>query len=273
MTTEGNFLTTDVHKELQLTTRNEMKAAHMALLRMCGGPDAILEKHGNKRGCYRRIDKTIEFMDWANADVNDTVNLILPLGIHSKTKIFPKGVIVVAGVSGMGKTLFAFNTIAENMERFPIFYFNSEMGPQALKKKISYFPISEEKWKKNMKVVEEWDFFNIADKIQPDAFNVIDYLEPEGEKAFNIHGAISAIIRRLKKGTALITIQKKPGTTMGTGGIYSIKAASLALALEWGKLEIVKNRFREADQLPSLTKIDFEVHRGYEFVRTRDWYK
>jgi len=273
LTTEGNFLTTDVHKELQLTTRNEMKAAHMALLRMCEGSDPILEKHGARRGCYRKIDKTIEYMDFASADINNHVNLSLPLDLHRKTKIFPKGVVVVAGVSGMGKTLFAFNAIAENMGRFPIFYFNSEMGPEALKQKLSHFPISIDKWAKNMKVVDQWDFFNIADKVQPDAFNVIDYLEPEGEKAFNIHNVISAMIRRLSKGTALITIQKKPGATMGTGGIYSVKAATLALSLEWGKIEIVKNRFREADTLPSFNKIDFEIEDGYKFVQTKDWYK
>ena len=68
-------------------------------------------------------------------------------------------------------------------------------------------------------------------------------------------------------------IQKKPDATMGTGGIYSIKAATLALALEWGKIEIVKNRFREADMQPALMKINFEVHQGYKFVKVGNWYK
>jgi len=206
-------------------------------------------------------------------DLENSIDLRLPLGIHSKTKLFPKAVIVIAGVSGMGKTLFALNTIADNMGRFPIFYFNSEMGPEALKMKLSYFPIPISDWAKHMKVVDQWDFNSIADKIQPDAFNVVDYLEPEGEKAFNIHGVISAIIRRLNKGTALIAIQKKPGATMGTGGVYSIKAATMALALDWGKIEVVKNRFREEDPFPSLNKINFEVHQGHKFEKLGTWYK
>lgn len=272
-TTNGHFETTTNHKELHLTTKEEMKAANMALLRLCEGPDPILEKHGNKRGVYRRIDRTIEFMDFANADIENTIDLRLPLGLHLKTKLFPKGAIVIAGVSGMGKTLFSFNTISENMGQFPIFYFNSEMGPEALKQKLSHFPIQMSEWAMGMKVVDGWDFNNIPDKIQPDAFNVVDYLEPEGDRPYNIHGMISAIIRRLNKGTALITIQKKPNTTMGTGGIYSIKAATLAIALDWGKIEIVKNRFREADPMPSLNKINFEVHQGYKFVKQGNWYK
>jgi len=242
--TSAYFSLTEAYDPLQILT-SQKNTVHQIMHRFC--KDGYVERHPNKNGIYRRIDREIEFMDFANADIENHIDLSLPLGLHIKTKIFPKGVIVVAGVSGTGKTLFAFNAIAENMGRFPIFYFNSEMGPEALKMKLSHFPISITDWNKNMKVVDKWDFNNIADKIQPDAFNVVDYLEPEGEKAFNIHGVISAIIKRLNKGTALITIQKKPAATMGTGGIYSIKAATLAIALDWGKIEIVKNRFREAD--------------------------
>jgi hypothetical protein len=267
--TSGYFSLTEAYDPLQIVT-SQKNAVHQIMHRFV--KEGYVERHPNKNGIYRRIDREVEFMDFANADTENTVDLLLPLDLHNKTRIFPKSTIVIAGVSGMGKTLFAFNAIANNMGRFPIFYFNSEMGPEALKYKLSHFPIPMTEWEKHMKVVDQWDFYNIADKVQPDAFNVIDYLEPEGEKAFNIHGVISAIIRRLNKGTALITIQKKPAAAMGTGGIYSVKAATLALALDWGKIEIVKNRFRESDPTPSLNKIKFEVHQGYKFVKQGGWY-
>jgi hypothetical protein len=273
MTTSGYFETTNCHKELQRQHRDEMKVVNIALARLCEGPDPILEKHGNRRGCYRLIDRTIEFMDFASADINNVVDLRLPLGLHRKTKIYPKGVVVIAGVSGMGKTLFALNAIARNMDRLPCFYFNSEMSAEQLKLKLTNFPIPMDQWVKGMKVVDQWDFHNIQDKIQPDALNVIDYLEPEGDKPFNIHGTISAIIRRLNKGTALIAIQKKQNSNLGTGGIYSIKAATLALALDWCKIEVVKNRNREADLDPSCNKIDFDIEHGHKFVNTGPWHK
>lgn len=268
---DGYISSTEVYNCLQVSTREEKKNVSIILKRLSN--EGLIEKYGNKAGVYRRIDREMEFMDFENADLENTIDLSLPLGIHLKTKAFPKWTGIVAGVSGMGKTLFCFNAIAEMMGRFPVFYFNSEIGPEALKMKLSYFPIPISEWAKNMKVVDRWGFNNIADKIQPDAFNVIDYLEPEGEKAFNIHGVISDIIKRLNKGFALIAIQKKPGATMGTGGVYSIKAASLALALDWGKIEIVKNRFREADPFPSLNKINFEVHQGHKFMKQGGWYK
>ena len=271
LTSNGLFLTSDVTNRLQLTSRQEKKNVVNVLLRL--HKEGIIERAGQKDGCYRRIDRTIEFMDFENANVEDVVDVRLPLNLHLKSKFFPKAVINIMGVSGMGKTLFCFNAMAENFGKFPIFYFNSEMGPEALKMKLSYFPIPVSEWAKHMKVVDQWDFNNIADKIQPDAFNVIDYLEPDGDKPYNIHGVISSIIRRLNKGTALIAIQKKPDAKMGTGGIYSIKAATLAIALDWGKIEIVKNRFREADTLPSLNKINFEVYQGHKFVPQGGWYK
>ena len=267
--TSAYFSLTEAYDPLQILT-SQKNTVHQIMHRFV--KDGYVERHPNKNGIYRRIDRDIEFMNFADADIENTVKVSLPLDLHKKTNLYPKGVIVGAGVSGTGKTLFAFNSIADNMHRFPTFYFNSEMGPEALKKKLSHFPIPITEWSKHMKVVDQWDFNNICDKIQPDAFNVIDYLEPEGDKPFNIHGVISAIIRRLNKGTALIMIQKKPGATMGTGGIYSIKASTLAVSLEWGKLEVVKNRFREADSSPLLNKINFEVHEGYRFVKQGGWY-
>lgn len=270
VTTNGIFSTTDVYNGQHLTTREEKKAAVVVLARLA--KEGLLEKYGEKNGVYRRIDQTIEYMDFENADPNDTIDLRLPLDIHKKTKLFPKAVIALGGVSGMGKTLFILNAIRENMGRMPCFYFNSEMSPQQLKAKLSYFPTAMHEWVKNMKVIEGWDFNNIADKIQPDALNCIDYLEPEGERPYMIHAVISAIIRKLNRGTALIAIQKKPGAKLATGGIYSIKAASLALALDWGRIEIVKNRNREADRNPTLNTMSFDVKGGYQFSAKGGWY-
>jgi hypothetical protein len=259
------------YSDLGMKNPKDKAAIRMAFKRMI--EKGRLEAVGNRSGMYRLIDNKIKFMDFMNADIENSIYIKLPLGIEHKTKFYPKAVIVLAGVSGMGKTLFSLNVVQENMERLPCYYFNSEMGPEALKKKLSYSPITIEQWGKGMKVIDDWDHNNIAYKIQPDALNVIDYLEPEGDKPYNIHGIISAIINKLNKGTALIAIQKKPGTKLGTGGIYSIKAASLALSLEWGTVEIVKNRVREEDPNPRLNKIDFEVLRGWSFQKNgKGWH-
>jgi len=267
----GVITSSEIVNFLQISSLTDKKNISQ-ILRRLSGPGGIIERTGTKNGCWRKVDTTIELMNWWDADPNDTVNLVLPLDIHRKTKIFPKSAIVLGGVSGMGKTLFTLNVINDNMNRMPVYYFNSEMSPQQLSDKISYFLTPKSAWKEKMHVVDNWDFNNIADKIQPDALNCIDYLEPEGERPYMIHGVISAIIRKLNRGVALICVQKKPGAKLATGGIYSIKAASLALALDWGRIEIVKNRNREADKSPTLNTLTFDVKGGYLFSAKGGWH-
>ncbi len=270
LSTNGDFLSTELERCLQLTTREEKKNLSIILKRLSEGENPIIKKNGTRRGAWTTIDNTIKFMDFVNVDLSNTVNLRLPLDIQDKTVFFPKSVIVLAGVTGYGKTSFALNFIKDNMEKHQIFYFNAEMSPEALNKKLSYFDIPIIAW--NMQVVEGWDYRDIAAKVFPDAINVIDYLEPEGEKAYGIHGIISNIINRLNKGMAFITVQKKKGVELGAGGVYSAKAASLYLSLEWGNIMIYKNRFREEDPHPLLDTIDFEIVNGCNIRKTGMWY-
>lgn len=267
--TSAYFSLTETYEPLQILT-SQKNTVHQIMHRFV--KDGYVERHPNKNGVYRRVDQSIEYMDFENADPNDTIDLRLPLDIHKKTKLFPKAVITLGGVSGMGKTLFALNTIRENMDLLSCFYFNSEMSPQQLKSKLSYFLTPMSEWVKRMKVIENWDFNSIADKIQADALNVVDYLEPEADRPYNIHSVISAIISKLNRGVALVAIQKKPGSKLATGGIYSIKASSLALSLDYGKIEIIKNRNKEVDPNPSLNTINFDVRHGYQIIAKGGWY-
>jgi hypothetical protein len=273
LSTTGVFLSTECLQSLQLSTREEKKNLSIILKRLSLPPEPIIEKWGDKNGCWRRIEQETDFMDFMNVDMGNTLNIRLPMDIHKKTIFFPKAVIVVAGVTGTGKTLFALDTIRENQDHMDTYYFNSEMSPQALHKKLSYFNTPMDSWKFKAIPGETWDYKTIADKIFPDALNIIDYLEPEGEKPYAIHGSISAIINKLRNGAALITIQKKPGNQHGTGGIYSAKAASLYIGLEFGTLRIEKNRFREEDPNPKFTMLDFDVAAGSHFkVKGGGWY-
>ncbi len=267
----GTFSASKLYQDASIASSEEKHYARTVLSRMVGKEIARV---GNQDGMFRKIDGEIKFMDFLNVDPNNTVNLILPLNIHKKTVFFPKSVIVLAGVTGFGKTTFALNFIKGNWNHYnPIYYFNAEMSPQALHKKLSYFKdTSISEWYSKMKVIGDWDYRDIGDKIFPDSINVIDYLEPEGEKSFNIHEVIVGIMNNLKSGIAFITIQKKPGAVFGTGGVYSVKAASLALTLEWGNVSIYKNRFREEDLSPSLDSVDFEITGGSKIEEKGVWY-
>lgn len=233
--------------------------------------EGIIERVG-KHGNWRKIDKDIEFMDFVNVSKQGTIDLTLPLDIHKKTIFFPKNVIIVAGVTGYGKTSLILNIMRSNMEKFDWIYFMSEMSDLALNYKLNCFNWPIDAWK--MKVVPDyvWDHNSIQDKIFPNAMNVIDYLEPEGDKPYGIHEIVTKIIKKLDKGMAIIAVQKKPNADLGTGGVYSAKAASLYLSLDWGTINIFKNRFREEDKQPLRTRRDFEIQAGQHFVAKGGWY-
>ncbi len=153
--TSAYFSLTETYEPLQILT-SQKNTVHQIMHRFL--KEGYVERHPARNGVYRLIDRTIEYMDFENADPENSIDLRLPLNLHMKIKLFPKAVIVIAGVSGMGKTLFALNAIHDNMGRFPIFYFNSEMGPEALNKKLRYSPTSISEWEKAMKVLHGWDF-------------------------------------------------------------------------------------------------------------------
>ncbi|MEN6320627.1 MAG: bifunctional DNA primase/polymerase [Syntrophaceae bacterium] len=269
--TNGLFNSTECRHTLQYSTKEEIKNLSMVLSRLA--KKGIIKKEGNRNGHWRKVDNDpVEFMDFINVSTDDVYDFKLPLGIHKKTMIFPKAIIILAGVTGFGKTSWMLNIIRDNMHKYDCYYFNSEISALGLNKKLSYFNYPIDQWK--MKVVpdDRWDYNNIADRIYPDAVNVIDYLEPDGDKPFNIHGVITNISKKLNKGIALIAVQKNPDKEMGVGGTYSARASSLYLALDWGRIKIVKNRYREEDPHPGLIMRDFKIASGQSIKSVQGWY-
>lgn len=266
----GHFRVSDYQRESAIVSKQEKHALIVALKKLCD--QKVLERTGNRTGEYRIIEADVEFMDFVNVSKEGAIPLTLPLGIHKKTIFFPRSVIVIAGVTGYGKTTYLLNVIRDNMHKFKFRYFASEMSNLALNFKLSRFNFPVEKWKMDVIPDTKWDYFNIQDKIFPDDMNVIDYLEPEGEKTYNIHGVITKIIGKLDQGMALIATQKKQNSDLSAGGIYSAKATSLYLSLDWGTILIFKNRFREMDVAPKLSRIDFTIEAGQNFIPASDWY-
>lgn len=266
----GIFFSSEIERVRQFSSLAEKKNVSQILRRLA--KEGVIEKAGDRNGCWRKIDKDIEYMDFVNVSVEGAIDLTLPLDIHKKTIFFPKNVIVIAGVTGYGKTSFLLNMMRSNMEKFQWKYFMSEMSPLALNYKLTRFNWPIEAWKMDVIPDYVWDFHNIPDKIFPNAMNVIDYLEPEGERTYYIHEVITKIIKKLDKGMAIIATQKKPQADLSAGGVYSSKAASLYLSLDWGTINIFKNRFREEDKQPLRTRRDFEIQPGQHFVAKGNWY-
>ena len=227
-----------------------------------------VERHGNRRGCYRKKESDLVEMDYINA-LEDPVDIWLPFDISDMVEIYDGNLIIIAGAKDSGKTTLVLNIVKENRYRFDVHYFNSEMGAGEFKKRLSNFPdIALDQW--NFKAYERAE--NFEDVIFPGVgkLNIIDFLEIHDE--FYADGAkLKAIHDRLKGAVAIVCLQKNPGQDTGLGGWRSMEVTRLALALDYErvKITVAKNR-RDPKENPRGLIKKFKIYGGYQISHSRN---
>ena len=140
VSSDGSFLSSDIARELRLSTRVDMKNCSKVLSRLVN--DGIIESEGKRRGSFRRIDTDCPEIDWRNAPT-ESIDIHFPLGIEELVKIMPGNLIIIAGESNAGKTAFLLNFIRRNMHRHDVHYFSSEGGKEEHRLRLSEFPPDE----------------------------------------------------------------------------------------------------------------------------------
>ena len=254
-----------INRELGITTKEGFHAVNTALRRLA--VDGIIEKYGEKRGVYRRIDRDVEVMDFINAS-DEIFPIKWPFGIEQYVEICAKNPIIIAGEKDAGKTAFLLNCVHMNMDAHRIFYFSSEMGDREIKKRLLKFGTPLKQWK--FSVIERSS--NFSDVIQPDDINIIDFLEVY-QDFYKIGLYIREIYDKLNKGIAIIAIQKNPGVDWGLGGMRSMEKARLYLSMEKGRIKIVSGKNWASEINPRGLVLDFKLLQGCKFRVQRDWYK
>jgi len=268
LSSNGLFLSSEIHNCLHLSSRQEKKNVSNTLARLID--EGIIERSGNRNGQFRRIDIEVEKMDFLNAE-NETVDLWLPFDLHEKAEIMPGNIIVIAGSPDAGKTGFLLNVIRENLRKFEIHYFNSEMGSSELKKRLNNFDdMTLGMWK--FKAWERSD--NFADVIKPGKgkVNIIDFLELH-DNFYEVGGKLAEIHKKLKGAVALVALQKNPGVKMGLGGFRSAEKPRLYLSMDSGLITIQKCKNWATSENPNGLQYKFKVVGGCKFIKVQGWHK
>ncbi|MCE5249323.1 DNA primase, partial [bacterium] len=170
-------------------------------------------------------------------------------------------VVVIAGEPNAGKTAYLLNVVRMNMARHDIHYFTSEMGAAEFRKRLSNFSdVALDDWRFNPRERST----NFADVIRPDAVNIIDYLEIH-EDFYRLGGQIKAVFDRLRKGIAVIALQKNLNTDIGRGGIATLEKPRLYLAMKPGALTIVKGKNWASRTNPNGLSSRFRIINGARF--------
>lgn len=272
LSTNGHFLSTDVHKCLDLSTRQELKNASEILRRLCA--KNIIEKYGDKNGSWRKVENDLEIIDWRNAETKE-YPIAWPMNIQNLVKLYPSNIAVLAGASNTGKTTFMLELVRLNQRQHKVLYMNSEMGASELKLRLEMFHevCSLSQW--NFTAIERVEKF--ADAIDPDGLNIIDFMEIYDE-FWKLAGWIRDVHKKLNKGVAVIAIQKKASkkkeqNDFGRGGEMTIEKPRLYLAMDRGKVKIVKAKiWRSPDRNPNGLIRDFKIVSGWKFIPSDDWY-
>ncbi len=274
----GWFTTQDLDRELNVGP-NDKSNRRQALSRMV--KQGVLEVQHGKAGVYRRLEVAVDPIYWKGAEFKE-IDLKWPFGLEAQEITYERTLDVIAGASGAGKSAFIFNFIRMNMGNHMVRLMSSEMGEQQLKVRLSKFGLPDNQWTFDP-VSRTSDF---ADAVLPDDINVIDYLETEGDAVFKVGDELRAIFNRLRKGMALVAIQKKMNTTrefkgklykqnydLGRGAEFSMEKARLYLSIDYHKLKIVKaSNWRQEEVNPKGMQWSFKLLRGCEFVEVQRFY-
>lgn len=268
----GYFSVTDCYGELQIVTKEEKGNARIIFHRLCND-EKLIEKYGEKQGIYRPVKTDVQIIDWKNADEKE-YPFEMPLQIHELVKLYPGNIAVLAGASNTGKTSFMLETIRLNQKYHPVTYFNSEMGAQELKIRLKLFSevIPLEKWQ--FTAIERSS--NFADVIDPDGFNIIDFMEVYDD-FWKIGGWIRDIHGKLKGGIAIIAIQKRASTRKqandyGRGGEITLEKPRLYISMDRGKIKVVKAKiWRKHERNPNGLIRNFKIVNGWKFLPTSNW--
>ena len=204
----------------------------------------------------------------------EPLNIKFPLELETRVEMFPKNIMVIAGSPNAGKSAACLSIAEMNMDKLPldmpISYFSSEMGSIEARKRLLGFKRSLESW--NWKIFERGD--NFAHVIDPNGFNIIDYLEIH-DKFYEVGGKIKAIHDRLENGIAIVAIQKKDTISeYGLGGLRSLEKPRIYISLRQnypgGTMRIVKAKNWVSED-PNGLQRDFRLGGGCYFFPTNDW--
>lgn len=269
-TANGIFTTNDFLRMAGLPqTIRVQKTVSQGLSRLV--KDGVIERHGGKNGTFKKIENDCEVIDFVNCDYKP-IKVDLPLGLNELVEIYPGNIIMVAGVSNMGKTAFMIDVIYRNMKKFNVTYFNSEMDSKELRKRLDDF--------RAVQSIRDWTFQSksVVEDMEHHIssgegnINIIDYLELDQDH-YKINGIIKKIHKKLDGAIAVIAIQKKPGADVGVGGYGTIYKARLALNIEKGVCSIFKAKNWVGKRNPNGLKRQFEIIDGWDLCGRGAWYR
>jgi hypothetical protein len=269
LSSEGIFESSDVVRELNLSSRSDKKNLSKIFERMA--KESLITRTGEKRGKYRVIDPSMAPMNWESCDVTKTFDFKLPMGLHKLMFLYPKNIIVIAGDTNAGKTAYLLNAVRENADIHEIDYFTNDLTPEELKKRVQRFTeagMNTDNFSKCRFIPRVKDFLDV---LHPDRVTIIDYLQLT-DKFWLVAEDLDKIYNKLRKSICIVAIQKKAGVKLGRGGDFAMERPRLYFTLERGKLIVKKiKNLVDPEKDPNDKYVKFDLWGGCKFIPKGGW--
>jgi putative DNA primase/helicase len=229
----GTFNIEQIYRDLGITNLKEKNLIRVNLSREV--ERGTIER-GQTTGTYRMVDQEadrIEILEKAPVPLS----ISIPGDVNKLVNIYPGNILIIAGSPNAGKTAFDLNFAYDNRNNFEVIYWSSEMESEELTARTLTFKHPRDEWNKIVFLKRTHDFHQV---INPNAVNIIDYLEVIEGEFFKVGDNIRKIFEKLDRGIALVSIQMDPGKQLGWGGPKTLDKARLYITLDKGKMTIVK---------------------------------
>ena len=268
MNTKGLFLSSEIYRDLGISTRNEKKNVSMILSRLCD--EQVIKREGNRNGCFRLINKHVEELNWENAST-EGIKIYLPFDLHEMANIFYGNIITINGRKSAGKTAFCLEAAKLNRNFFKVNYITSEMWESELKSRLDmHKDMTVSEWKKIRFSNRSSD---VADVIEKDMLNIVDYLELRQERTFEIGDKLAEIHEKLSgTGVAIVACQLDPNKEIARGGPSCLDKPRLILTLRHKTIKIYDAKNFKGKQNPSGKIHHFDLVDGAKFIPHGTWH-
>lgn len=269
--TIGYFYIKNCYDDMQAQSKEQKAIIRVNLGRLVS--EKIIEKDKELNGRYRKVDNSLEKIDWESAS-DEHLDIRLPLQVTDYCNINPSNILVVAGCKDAGKSAFCLNTAILNLIKYKINYYSNEMGDveikRRLKKAMIHLNVSTESLRK-INFYKRLD--NFADIIQDEdnTIHIIDYVDVTKD-AYLIGETIKTIFAKLKKSVCLIALQKDYGKDLARGGASSLDKARIYVTLERGKAKIVSGKDWANEHInPAGLELSYKLVQGCKFISETEW--
>ena len=213
-------------RDLQAVSRS---ARHAVTTKLFNDQKAGRLEKLNRLYRYLSLDK--EIIPWYDYTDTEPLPFSWPKGRDGTSFPFDghitmreKDLFIIGGVSNKGKSCLCKNLVWENMDNWNgrLSYFVNEFQPARFAKGADLMgwktPFNSDGTRKFELIRQEADW---QYAIEPDHLNIIDWIEMEDE-FYKIATILKAIQQRLRKGMAVVVLQKGEGNTLAIGGQFSV---------------------------------------------------